>query len=60
MNDLLAKILLIGLLLLLAIAPFAGLAPLMLILLVFGLGWAIWSLLQVLIFGEADNDSEKA
>lgn len=46
MNNPLLRIVLIGLLLMMVIAPFAGLAPVMLILLGFGVCWALWSLVQ--------------
>ncbi|MBE9126638.1 hypothetical protein IQ258_10840 [Coleofasciculus sp. LEGE 07081] len=50
------KIILLGLLLMAILAPFAGLAPLMLVLLIAGVGSILWSLLQVLVFGETDED----
>lgn len=55
MNNPLLRIVLIGLLLMMVIAPFAGLAPVMLILLGFGVCWALWSLLQA--FFTADKIS---
>lgn len=60
MNRNLATILLVSLLLLFLLAPFAGLAPLMLLLLVAGVVWVVGSLLQVLIFGEKDRGSERS
>lgn len=46
MNNTLLRIVLIGLLLMMVIAPFAGLVPVMLILLGFGVCWTLWSLVQ--------------
>ena len=46
MNNPLLRTVLIGLLLMMVIAPFAGLAPVMLILLGFGVCWWLWSLVQ--------------
>lgn len=57
MNNPLVKILLIGLLLMLVVAPFAGLAPLMLILLGFGVGWAIWLLVQAFFTANTETDN---
>lgn len=52
------RIILLGLLLMVVLAPFAGLAPLMLVLLIAGVGSLLWSLLQVLVFGKrAEEDS---
>ena len=45
------NLLLLSLLLSAVLAPFAGLAPLMLILLIAGVGSIVGSLVQVLIFG---------
>lgn len=60
MNRNLTTILLVALLLLFLLAPFAGLAPLMLLLLVAGVIWGVGSLLQVLVFGEEDRESERS
>ncbi|MGB3693709.1 MAG: hypothetical protein WA865_04935 [Spirulinaceae cyanobacterium] len=62
MNNLLTKLILIGLLLLLILAPFGGLAPLMLIMLIGAIIWGIVSVFQVLLLGneemERRGDSE--
>jgi len=47
-----------GLLLFAVIAPFAGLAPLMLFLVVYGIGSILWSLLRTLVVGETDKENE--
>lgn len=60
MTDLLIRVVLIGLLLMLVIAPFAGLAPLMLILLGFGLCWGFWSLVQAFFTADVEGDREKS
>lgn len=52
MSNALVKSVLIGLLLLAAIAPFAGLAPLTIFLLVWGVSSALGSLLRSLFIGE--------
>ena len=50
------KVLLLSLLLIAILAPFAGLAPLMLIVLVAGVCSLVGSIVQVLIFGETHDD----
>ncbi|HAG80778.1 MAG TPA: hypothetical protein DCL61_06320 [Cyanobacteria bacterium UBA12227] len=50
------KVLLLSLLLIAILAPFAGLAPLMLIVLVAGVCSIVGSIVQVLIFGETQDD----
>ncbi|NES94484.1 MAG: hypothetical protein F6K32_04520 [Desertifilum sp. SIO1I2] len=58
MNRAITRILFISLLLLAILAPFAGLAPLMILLLIFGLGWGILSLVQILLFGVNKNNPD--
>ncbi|MBD2311502.1 hypothetical protein H6G20_07505 [Desertifilum sp. FACHB-1129] len=58
MNRAITRILFISLLLLAILAPFAGLAPLMILLLVFGLGWGILSLVQILLLGANKNNPD--
>ncbi|MDI9641519.1 hypothetical protein QPK87_26955 [Kamptonema cortianum] len=58
MNRAITRILFISLLLLAILAPFAGLAPLMILLLIFGLGWGILSLVQILLFGANKNNPD--
>ncbi|HEY9726913.1 MAG TPA: hypothetical protein V6D50_10745 [Chroococcales cyanobacterium] len=62
MNNPLVKAGLIGLLLMMIITPFAGLAPLMLIVFGFGVSWFVWSLVQAFFTAadieELDNNSE--
>jgi hypothetical protein len=60
MNNPLVKVGLVGLLLLLVTAPFAGLAPLMLILLGLGVFWALGSLVQAFFTADVEGDSDKA
>jgi hypothetical protein len=57
MNNPLIKLLLIGLLMMLLVAPLAGLAPLMLLLLGLGVCWFIWSLVEA--FFTADVEKEQ-
>ncbi|MBZ8180373.1 hypothetical protein [Oscillatoria salina] len=59
MNNPILTIILITFLLLLVLAPFAGLAPLLLMVLILGVGWAVWLLLQTLVFGAADSSSDR-
>jgi len=52
MNNIWGKLFAIALLFTFILAPFAGLAPLMLFLLGTGLLWAIGAIAQVLFFGD--------
>lgn len=54
MNNIWYKVILFGLLLTLVLAPFAGFAPLLLIILVAASYWFFGSILKVLVFGEAE------
>ena len=58
MTNTLVKILLIGLLLLVVTAPFAGLAPLMVILLICGVSSVLWSLLRTLFIGDTERNDD--
>jgi hypothetical protein len=40
----------------LVLAPFAGFAPLLLLILIAGTYWLIGSIVQILIFGQSDRD----
>lgn len=60
MNNSLVKLILVGLLLLLMTAPFAGLAPLMLLLLGLGVFWVLGSLVQAFFTADVERDSDKA
>ena len=60
MNNPLVKLVLVGLLLMMIVAPFAGLAPLMLILLALGAGWAFWSLVQAFFTADVEGNDQKA
>ena len=60
MNNSLIKIVLFGLLLMLVVAPFAGIAPLMLLLLGFGLVGTITSLIQAFLATDQGQNDEKA
>ena len=60
MNNQLVKLVLIALLLMMVISPFAGLAPLMLILLGLGICWAIWSLVQAFFTADVEGNDKKA
>ncbi len=54
MNNIWYKTILFALLLMLILAPFAGFAPLLLVLLIAGVGWFFGSIFRVLIFGQRD------
>ncbi len=60
MNTHLMKLVLIGLLLMTVMAPFAGLAPFMLILLGFGIFWFFGSLVQAFFTADVERDKEKS
>ena len=53
MDNIWYKVILFGLLLTFVLAPFAGFAPLMLILLIAGAYWFFGSIVRVLVFGES-------
>ena len=55
MNNILYKAILFGLLLMLVLAPFAGFAPLLLVLLIAGVAWFFSSIVQVLITGKSET-----
>lgn len=55
MNNIWYRVILFGLLLMLILAPFAGFAPLLLVLLLAGVYWFFSSIIRVLIFGESSN-----
>jgi putative methionine-R-sulfoxide reductase with GAF domain len=59
MHNLLVKLVLFGLLLMLIVAPFAGLAPLMLVVLGFGVCWMLWSLVQAFFTADVEGDDNK-
>ncbi|MFW6296634.1 MAG: hypothetical protein ACOC04_05530 [Halothece sp.] len=52
------QIVLILFLIFLAIAPFAGLAPLLGILLIAGVSWAVLALVQIALAGNPKGESE--
>jgi hypothetical protein len=56
MKNTLLKIILMGLLLLTVVAPFAGLVPLMLFLVTFGVVSLFWSLLRTLLLGDVEQE----
>ncbi|MCA1993760.1 MAG: hypothetical protein LDL41_17205 [Coleofasciculus sp. S288] len=60
MNNPLVKLVLIGLLLMLVVVPFAGVAPLMLILLGFGVCWFFWSLVQAFFTADVEGENDNA
>ncbi|HEY9769908.1 MAG TPA: hypothetical protein V6C71_15670 [Coleofasciculaceae cyanobacterium] len=60
MNNIWYKTILFGLLLMLILAPFAGFAPLLLVLLIAGVVWFFSSILKVLIFGETEPKSDRS
>ena len=58
MNNIWYRVILLGLILTLILAPFAGFAPLLLVLLIASIYWFISSLVQTLIFGEQNKSRE--
>jgi hypothetical protein len=60
MNTIWSRIILFGLLLTLVLAPFAGFAPLLLIILIAGTLWFLTSILQILVLGNSDRDKNTA
>lgn len=52
MNSVVSRLALLGFLLSLVFAPFAGFAPLLLIMLVAGIYWSVGSIARILVFGE--------
>ncbi len=60
MNTLGLRIIAFGLLLMLVLAPFAGFAPLFLIILFAGVYWFFSSIVWVLIFGESQSQERDA
>lgn len=58
MNNIWYKVILFGLLLSFVFAPFAGFAPLMLVLLIAGAYWFFSSIVQVLVFGDRTKESD--
>lgn len=59
MDSIWYRVILFGLLLMLILAPFAGFAPLLLVLLLAGVYWFFSSIVRILIFGES-NKSDRA
>ncbi|MBD3883637.1 hypothetical protein IFO70_17875 [Phormidium tenue FACHB-886] len=55
MSNSLTKFLLLGLLLLLIVSPFAALAPLVVVLVGFVLVWMSWTFIRTLATGETDQ-----
>lgn len=55
MNNIWSKIIIFSLLLTLVLAPFAGFAPLLLIILITGAFWFLTSIFQIVILGESHN-----
>jgi predicted lipid-binding transport protein (Tim44 family) len=56
MNNTIASILLLGLLLLLLVAPFSALAPLVLVIVVSVIGLMGWKLVRAFATGQTDKD----
>ena len=59
MNNIWYKAILLGLLLMLILAPFAGFAPLLIVILVAGIAWFFSSIIQVLFFGKLPEKDSK-
>lgn len=58
MKNPIVEFLLIGLLLMTVVSPFAGLAPLMIILFGFGMFWILGSLMQVFLSTDIERDED--
>ncbi|ELS04254.1 hypothetical protein Xen7305DRAFT_00039820 [Xenococcus sp. PCC 7305] len=56
MNTIWYRLILLSLLLILVLAPFAGFAPLLLIMLIAGIYWFISSIIQIFLFGEESRE----
>ena len=55
MNSVWYKAILLGLLLMFIFAPYAGFAPLLLVVLITSVYWFLTSIVKVLVFGERDT-----
>lgn len=55
MNSVLYKAIILGLLLMFISAPFAGFAPLLLVVVIASIYWFTTSIVRVLVFGEHDT-----
>lgn len=60
MKNLLIKLVLFGLLLMLIVAPFAGVAPLMIVILAFATCWIVGSLIQAFFTTDVAQEDNKA
>lgn len=58
MNQTVIRLFFLLLLVLFVVAPFAGLAPLLLVVLLAAIGSAIWSVIRVLLVGEAPQQHD--
>ena len=56
MNNPLVRLVVIGMLLMMLVAPFSGLAPLMLLLLGLGIFWAFSSLVEAFLTADVERD----
>ena len=57
MNNIWYRLILIALLLMFVLAPFAGFAPLLLIIVIAGIFWALADIVKILIYGkQADEE----
>lgn len=56
MNNVWYRLILVGLLLTFVLAPFAGFAPLLLIIVIAGIYWAIVPIIIILIYGKQPDE----
>lgn len=56
MNNIWYRLILLGLLLMFVLAPFAGFAPLLLIILIAGVYWAVVPIVKILIYGKQPDE----
>lgn len=56
MNNIWYRLILIALLLMFVLAPFAGFAPLLLIIVIAGIAWAVATIVRILIYGKQPDE----
>lgn len=57
MNRILSRLLIVGVLILIILAPFSGLAPLMLFLLIAGVVWSLGTIFQSFFSSQESNEN---
>lgn len=59
MNNIWYRLILLSFLLMLVLAPFAGFAPLLLVILIAGVYWFLAPLAKIIVFGETKEKKEE-